>query len=576
VAADNPYAWLRRPYSAQDIGTPSESNRMVSFPYPKLMVANPNVNQAAAVVVTSLAWARAHGIADERLVFLWGGAAAHEPGDYLLRDSYHHSTAQEAVLRGAVAVAGGDARAWDLMELYSCFPIVPKLALSTLAQLGARAEVAPTVTGGLTFFGGPLNNYMTHAVCAMVRKLRARAGRFGLLYGQGGVVSKHHALVVSTQPPPQLLATDYSVQPAAEAARETVSALLDRYAGPAQIETYTVMYGSKGQPLQGVVVARTPSGDRLIAKVLREDVSSMAVLTDLHRSPIGSSGHVRIDTYKTPVWEEGALRDRRTRPKKYCRIERDGPVTLVIIDRAEAMNALHPMANEELAEVFDDFQADPEQWVAILTGAGDKAFSAGNDLKYTAEVMARGERVSTPVTGFAGLTSRWTLTKPVIAAVNGVAMGGGFEIALACDVILASDNAVFALPEPKVGLAALAGGLHRLPRQIGLKRAMGLILTARRVSAAQGQALGFVNEVTSPAELLPAARRWAQDMLACSPMSIRASKEIVMTGLEESSLRVALEAQVNSPALRALFASDDVREGPLAFAQKRAPQWKGR
>jgi acetyl-CoA C-acetyltransferase len=372
------------------------------------------------------------------------------------------------------------------------------------------------------------------------------------------------------------LAADYSVQPAADAAREPVPALVARYVGPARIETHTVIYGPKGQPLQGVVVARTPSGDRLIAKVLRDDAPSMALLTDLRSSPIGSAGHIRVDTYDTMVWEEGALRDRKQVPKKYCRVERDGPVTLVSIDRAEAMNALHPMANEELAEVFNDFQADPEQWVAILTGAGPKAFCAGNDLKYTAEMIARGERVTTPVTGFAGLTSRWNLTKPVIAAVNGVAMGGGFEIALACDVIIASDAAVFALPEPKVGLAALAGGLHRLPRQIGLKRAMGMILTARRVSAQEGEQLGFVNEVTSQAELLATARRWAQDICTSSPMSIRASKEAVLRGLDESSLRAALEAQTEYPALRALFASDDVREGPRAFAQKRAPQWKGR
>ncbi|MEL7284700.1 MAG: enoyl-CoA hydratase-related protein, partial [Pseudomonadota bacterium] len=143
------------------------------------------------------------------------------------------------------------------------------------------------------------------------------------------------------------------------------------------------------------------------------------------------------------------------------------------MNRPEKMNALHPPANRDLGAVFDAFAEDKDLWVAIITGAGDRAFSAGNDLRYQAE---GGEMFPVPK-GFGGLTNRYDLFKPVIAAVNGVAMGGGFEIALACDLIIASDNARFALPEPKVGLAALAGGLHRLPRQIGLKRAMGMMLT---------------------------------------------------------------------------------------------------
>src|ERR1700734_2087863 len=134
------------------------------------------------------------------------------------------------------------------------------------------------------------------------------------------------------------------------------------------------------------------------------------------------------------------------------------------------MNALHPPAHFELAQVFDDFAADPEQWVAIVTGAGERAFSAGNDLKY----QAGGGKMSAPTSGFGGPPRPFDLDKPLIAAVNGIAMGGGFEIALACDIILAADTAVFALPEPRVGLAALAGGPHRLPRTIGEKRAMGM------------------------------------------------------------------------------------------------------
>lgn len=258
--------------------------------------------------------------------------------------------------------------------------------------------------------------------------------------------------------------------------------------------------------------------------------------------------------------------------RQFCTVDREGRILVVTINRPERMNALHPPANEELAAVFDDFAADPDLWVAILTGAGDRAFSAGNDLRWQAE----GNKVTVPATGFAGLTSRWDLDKPVIAAVNGVAMGGGFEIALACDLIVAAETASFALPEPKVGLAALAGGLHRLPRQIGEKRAMGMILTGRTVSAAEGASLGFVHQVVAPADLMATAKALAGQIAALSPMSIRASKATVRSGLAEPSLQAAYENQRNYPAVKAMMTSEDVVEGPLAFAQKRAPQWKGR
>jgi crotonobetainyl-CoA hydratase len=257
----------------------------------------------------------------------------------------------------------------------------------------------------------------------------------------------------------------------------------------------------------------------------------------------------------------------------YSRVDREGHVTIVTLNRPENLNALHMDANRELSGIFDEFEADPDQWVAIVTGSGDRAFCAGNDLKATA--VEGGLKLNDRLkTGFAGLTGRLTMNKPIIAAVNGVAMGGGFEIALACDIIIAAENAVFALPETRFGLAAIGGGLMRLPRQIGEKQAMGIILTSRRVSAAEGKELGFVNAVAPKGEALATAKAWAAQILEASPMSIRASKEAIRLG-KAMTLEDSLEEQFSFPAMKAMFASEDYMEGPRAFAEKRAPKWKG-
>ena len=255
---------------------------------------------------------------------------------------------------------------------------------------------------------------------------------------------------------------------------------------------------------------------------------------------------------------------------KFSLLEKKDHLWIVTLNRPERMNALHSPAHLELDKIFDNFQEDEEAWVAIVTGAGDRAFSAGNDLKYQAEGGSM-ERVES---GFAGLTSRYNLNKPLIAAVNGVAMGGGFEIALACDLIIASENASFALPEPKVGLAALAGGMHRLPRQIGLKRAMGMMLTGRNVLADEGKELGFVNEVVPQNELLVKAEEWAKMIMECSPVSIRTTKNVAINGLNYSSIEDAMNEKYES--VNTLFNSQDFIEGPLAFSQKRKPDWKGK
>ena len=256
---------------------------------------------------------------------------------------------------------------------------------------------------------------------------------------------------------------------------------------------------------------------------------------------------------------------------EFLTYEKKDRVATITINRPEVRNALHPPANRELSAAFDDFAADADAWVSIITGAGDKAFSAGNDLKYSAQHGMGDMQLGTG--GFGGITARFDLFKPVIAAVNGLALGGGFEIALACDIIVAAEQASFGLPEPRVGLAALAGGMQRLPALIPPKIAMGMMLTGKPISAAEALRLGVVNEVVPAAELMSAAQRWAATILECSPSSVRASKQVA---LQSQGLPLADAMKKSYPLVGTLFGSEDMIEGVTAFAQKRKPMWKGK
>lgn len=256
---------------------------------------------------------------------------------------------------------------------------------------------------------------------------------------------------------------------------------------------------------------------------------------------------------------------------EYAIYEKKGRIATITMNRPQVMNSVHPPATAELSAIWDDAIADDNVWVVILTGAGDKAFSAGNDLKYTAEKgMPTGPR---PKGGFGGITDRTDVWKPLIAAVNGFALGGGFEMALACDIIIAAEHARFGLPEPRVGLVAGAGGVHRLPRHIPLKVAMGYMLTGKHMTAQEAYRLGIANEVVPLKDLLPTAERWANEILECAPLSVRASKQAATLGLH-LSLDAALAHSY--PLLQQAFRSEDAIEGPRAFAEKRKPNWKGR
>jgi crotonobetainyl-CoA hydratase len=252
----------------------------------------------------------------------------------------------------------------------------------------------------------------------------------------------------------------------------------------------------------------------------------------------------------------------------FVRLRREGHVLVVTLNRPEVLNALHGPAHRECEAIFDSFAADPQLRVAVVTGEGPRAFCAGADLK----ARAAGGDAELPASGFGGLTNRFDLAKPLIAAVEGLALGGGFEIALACDIIIASAQARFGLPEPRVGVAALAGGLLRLPRAIGLKRAMPLMLTGGQVTGQEGERLGFVSQLATPGRALDAALVLAQAIAACGPAAIRAAKTVAMQGAD-LPLEAAMAAQAQWPAVQEMRASPDYHEGGRAFAQKRAPRW---
>jgi acetyl-CoA C-acetyltransferase len=298
AAAQNPNSWLKRRYAPEEITTPTADNRLIAWPYNKLMVANPSVNMGGALLLTSLARARAAGIPEDRLVYPLGGASAEEPPDYLVRDQFYESHPQNAVLKSVMDIAGGDGKNFDAIELYSCFPCVPKMARRTL---GLSADVQPTVNGGLTFFGAPLNTYMTHAACAMVRRLRS-GDKLGLLYGQGGFVTKHHALVVSRTAPQDALAQETSVQGEVDRNKRAVPEFVMEASGKGKVESFTVLYGRSGDAEHGVVMLRTTDHRRTLARIPAGDSVTLAHLLNMDKTPVGSIGEITMAVDGTPEW----------------------------------------------------------------------------------------------------------------------------------------------------------------------------------------------------------------------------------------------------------------------------------
>ena len=381
------------------------------------------------------------------------------------------------------------------------------------------------------------------------------------MLANGGYLSKEAVGIYSAVPKEDW--QPVSSAPLAQAIAATEAPPLLSESATGVIESYTVTM-RKGQPQRGNVIVRTEKG-RILARARSDHRATLAALN--RTDPIGRT--VRIThqngvNYIEPSDRVGMASDASflAREFRFVTVERRGHVLEVTLNRPESMNALHSAAHFELHEIWDEFEADPDLWVGIVTGAGDRAFCSGNDLKAT----AKGADMSLPSSGFGGLCSRFDREKPVIAAVNGIAMGGGMEIMLACDLAVAAAGAKFALPEVKVGLYAAAGGVQRLTRQIGRKAAMELILTGRHIGADEALSLGIVNQVVPAGDALDAARALAETLLRNSPSAIRASKQALNKLEEIESLQEAMKA--NGPIFGHLHTDERFSRGRHRLCRK--------
>lgn len=561
VAAQNPFAWSGKPRTAEEIGTPSAGNRLIAYPYPKFQVAQIGVNQGAAILITHLEAARRSGIPEARIIYIGSGVGAEEPQDFLERDGYDRSSAMSAVLQDTLRSNDLTARDIDFFELYSCFPCVPKLARRAL---GLSPDTPVSVTGGLSFFGGPGNNYMTHAIAAMVRALRshrsARPAR-GLLYGNGEFVTKHHAAVLATTAAPRSPANT-RVAPD----HGPVPALLERYEGPCTIETYTVSYTAKGEPDRGTVIARTPQGERFLARVTGTDPQTLKFLID-EAEPVGRAGYAHDG-------HDGLIHFtlQPATPPKECPLlfEKAAPhVAVVTLNRPSKRNTINGAVTRLMADHLEKIEGDREIRVAILTSAAGPAFCGGADLSEVA--AGHPYDMVDHQHGFAGFVNAQR-NKPWIAAVRGTAVGGGMEVILACDLVIAGESASFALPEVHRGLFAAAGGAYRLPRKIPPIKAMEYLLTGGTLSARAALDLHLVNQVVPDDEVLSAALNLAQRIATNAPLAVAASRKLAFASFDDTDPRLS---ERSLEAIAVLMNGEDAKEGVRAFLEKRPAQWKG-
>ncbi|MBS4752869.1 crotonase/enoyl-CoA hydratase family protein [Nocardioides sp. zg-ZUI104] len=556
IAAANPYAWQPEAYTPEQLATADADNRMISAPYSKLLCANMTVDLASGIIVTSVAAAEAAGIDQDLWVFPQVGASGHDEWFVSERGDLASSPAIRALGTAALQHAGLSIDDLRHVDLYSCFPVAVQIAASELGLPLDDPERPLSLTGGLTFGGGPGNNYGGHNIAAMVAALRQDPGGYGLTTSLGWYVTKHALGLYSTEPP----AAPFEFLHPVLDPEPSRPALLG-YSGPAVVESYTVIYDRDNTPATAIVSAITPDGARVLVRSEEPAVATELATADPLGWQVEVSGSKQLTvTGREPV-EVPAV------PEPTVLVEKRGAVRVITLNRPHRRNAIdHPTA-ELLERVVDAFEADPTAKVAILTGAGG-TFSAGMDLK----AAAGGQFPLTERRGPLGITGA-PIRKPVIAAVEGHALAGGCELALVADLIVASTESQFGLPEPKRGLVAAAGGVLRLAQRLPRNVAMEMVLSGDPQPATRMAELGLVNRLAEPGKVLDAALELAEQILRNAPISLEVGKQIITESPDWS--REEEFARQSDLAGRALF-SDDATEGVAAFAENRDPVWTGR
>ncbi|HTW17401.1 MAG TPA: crotonase/enoyl-CoA hydratase family protein [Nocardioides sp.] len=555
VAAGNPYAWDPTPRTSEQVARPAPDNRWVSDPYTKLMCANLQVDLATGIVLTSVAAAEAAGVPQEKWVFVHAGASATD--EWFVSERADLATSPAIAAAGAAVLghAGLTVEDLDLVDLYSCFPAA--------VQLGAQALGLPvddparplSVTGGLTFGGGPGNNYGSHAIATMVPMLRAEPAQVGLSTSLGWYATKHALGLYSATPPERAYAhlTPVFERPAPRPVRTELD-------GSGVVEAMTRPFKRDGTAEAAILSVLDDAGERVLLRV--EDVETLELLAsaDVLRARVTSKGG-RL------TFDAGERHELPTPPKAPVRTERRGAVCVITLDRPEVRNAIDRRTALALERALDDAEADPAVRVLVLTGEGGH-FCAGMDLV----AANRGELPITDGRGPLGITGR-PPTKPLVVAVEGAALAGGFEVMLSGDLVVAAEGALMGIPEARRGMVAAAGGLWRMGLRLPRAVALELALTGEPLPAERLHELGLVNRVVPAGDTLKVALELAEQVVASAPLSVAVGKRIVDEApgwsAEEGFER---QTELATPAML----SDDAREGVAAFAERRPPVWTGR
>lgn len=554
VAAANPHAAAPTERDAAELVTVDARNRAITDVYSRFVVARDQVNQAAAILVTSTEHADRLGIPAERRVYLHGWADLTERG-LLERPELDRSPAAVAAVRHALDMAGIGLDDVAALDLYSCFPI----AVFNLCDGLGLAPDDPrglTATGGLPFFGGAGNNYSAHAIAEIVAAVRRTPGGYGLVAANGGILGKHSVGVYSGTPAP------FRDEPAAalQAELDAVPTVPVAYrpGGWGTVESWTASFGRDGAA-RGIVIGRLDDGRRFLANTA--DAAATALLTDAEH-PAGQRVYVRAT--------DAGNRVTLTRPApKPAAPPRDSPhLTVSTAGRVLEIALLRPHLDAEVLRDLDHaiaaYQRDPELWAAVLTGGEN--FSLGIDPAAAGSpllVLLQSHRVWTGHPEPHG-------AKPVVAAVTGRADGAGLALALTCDLVIADETAGFAVPDPAVGLPPALGVLEALPRLAGPALARDLILTGRRLTAPEALAAGVIARTAPHGKALDVAREVAADIVARSPVALRAA----LTYLRDAAAAPGDPDRHAAALADVVLAAHDPSEGFAAYRQGRQPNWR--